>query len=117
MRPLVQLQGGQGGQHHPPWAVVPKPLPSLGGPWCRPPRPGREEQAYKASVLWEAGGLREASGAAGDMTSAALSPLAAALRAASLGEMGIYHVVQLCKPVSQCFKSTFSCDFSQLKKK
>lgn len=40
-----------------------------------------------------------------------------AFRAASLGEIGAFHLGQLCKQVPQCFKGTFSCDFSQLKKK
>lgn len=40
-----------------------------------------------------------------------------AFRAASLGEIGAFHLGQLCKQVPQCFKGTFSCDFSQFKKK
>lgn len=43
--------------------------------------------------------------------------LPVAFRAASTGEIGAFHLGQLCKQVPQCFKGTFSCDFSQLKKK
>ena len=83
-------------QPPPPSISCPKPLPSLWG-------------------LRGLGALRSRWFLGGDAPLPAPS-LPAALRAASLGEIGIYHLAQLCRQVSQCFKGTFSCDFSQLKR-
>lgn len=43
------------------------------------------------------------------------APIPTALRVASAGEMGHYHLVQLCKCIFHHFKGNFSCGFSQFK--
>lgn len=100
-QPSSQGSWGRRATPNPPPVFLPKaPALPLGSP----------RAAHPVLVLWEAGerGCR--------WCSSARPRLPGDLRAASLGEMGLHHLVQLCKQVSPCFKGTFSCDFSQLKK-
>lgn len=93
--------------------VVPEaPALCLWGRSVLPPAWAQEQHTHRALGKLTGLGKQVASGRRVELPGT--SP--AALRTASFGEIAIYQVVQLCKQVAQCFKSTFSCDFSQLKK-
>lgn len=88
------------------------PALCLRGRFVLPPFWAQEEDTHRAWGKLTGLGKQVVSGRRVELSG--ISP--AAPRTASFGEIAIYQVVQLCKQVAQCFKSTFSCDFSQLKK-
>lgn len=115
----VQFPGGVGRRTaaEPLLVFLPKaPALPLESPRAAHPVWAPEGRVPEALMLREAGGFLELSRAAGDASFAHPTHPPATLRAASLGEIGMYHLAQLWKQVSQCCKGTFSCDLPQLKK-